>query len=520
MREKNRQKKVKRTLSIRWKLGFYLSAFAILVLAVTWLFQVFLLSSFFRIIKKDELKQSAHELAAVVGEASMETLAYRAAQDHTIGVTVYRLDPAGGSAPVFSIDPSGNPMPIAFSRERLNEYYQRALQEDGYFCTRFSLGNYEEEKLSFWEQLIQNDKNFQSESIQKSTRFISVQLAQNPNTGEQYMLVLTAALYPLVGTVQILKMQYTWILAVVLIITIFTVLFMYQRISKPIIQMTNSAKELARGNYNAEFSGDDFLETRELADTLNYASEELSRVDKLQKELIANISHDLRTPLTMVKGYAEVMRDIPGENTPENLQLIVDETEHLSSLVNDLLDLSRIQSGSRSLEMSVFDITEAVREVLTRYEAFTKHQGYCISFECEQNVTVYADRYMTLQVIYNLINNAIHYTGEDKLVLVRQTVLDDQVRISVTDSGSGIPKEEQAHIWESYYRGQKSHRRAIIGSGLGLSIVKEVLEKHSANYGLSSELGKGSCFWFELPIHYPDCSNTVVDVTTDFIEEG
>ena len=334
------------------------------------------------------------------------------------------------------------------------------------------------------------------------------------------MLVLTAALYPLVGTVQILKMQYTWILAVVLIITIFTVLFMYQRISKPIIQMTNSAKELARGNYNAEFSGDDFLETRELADTLNYASEELSRVDKLQKELIANISHDLRTPLTMVKGYAEVMRDIPGENTPENLQLIVDETEHLSSLVNDLLDLSRIQSGSRSLEMSAFDITEAVREVLTRYEAFTKHQGYCISFECEQNVTVYADRYMTLQVIYNLINNAIHYTGEDKLVLVRQTVLDDQVRISVTDSGSGIPKEEQAHIWESYYRGQKSHRRAIIGSGLGLSIVKEVLEKHSANYGLSSELGKGSCFWFELPIHYPDCSNTVVDVTTDFIEEG
>ena len=249
-----------------------------------------------------------------------------------------------------------------------------------------------------------------------------------------------------------------------------------------------------------EFSGKGYLETRELAATLNYASNELSKVDRLQKELIANISHDLRTPLTLIQGYGEIMRDLPGENTPENMQVLIDETARLSELVNDLLDLSRIQSGARIPQSEVFDLTDAVREVWSRYDTLIKHRGYHLEFISNGSVFVSADRGMILQVIYNLINNAINYTGEDKCVKVLQTVKNDSVQISVSDSGEGIQPDDLPLIWDRYYKVDKVHRRAMIGTGLGLSIVKEILEKHHASYGVSSLPGEGSTFWFELPI--------------------
>jgi signal transduction histidine kinase len=264
--------------------------------------------------------------------------------------------------------------------------------------------------------------------------------------------------------------------------------------------MNESAKQLAHGRYDVVFSGEGYRETHELADTLNYASYELSRLDRLQKELIANISHDLRTPLTMIKGYGEVMRDIPGENTAENIQVVIDETTRLSELVNDLLDLSKIQSGSRKAVFEDFDLTAAVEEVMKRYDAFTAHQGYHITFMADERATVFADRGMILQVLYNLINNAVNYTGDDLSVAVVQTVSNGRVRISVTDTGQGIEADEIPQIWERYYKVDKVHRRAMIGTGLGLSIVKGVLELHNATYGVESEVGKGSTFWFELDI--------------------
>ena len=200
----------------------------------------------------------------------------------------------------------------------------------------------------------------------------------------------------------------------------------------------------------------------------------------------------------MIMGYSEVMRYIPGENTPENVQVIIDETERLTDLVNDMLDLSKIQSGTQRPEMEIFSLTDTVRTVMQRYEKLIGQDGYRIEFFADNNVDVCADRGMILQVIYNLINNAIHYTGDDKLVYVRQTVNGDTVRISVTDSGEGISAELIPMIWERYYKVDKVHKRARVGTGLGLSIVKGVLELHHTTYGVDSVLGKGSTFWFEL----------------------
>ena len=143
-------------------------------------------------------------------------------------------------------------------------------------------------------------------------------------------------------------------------------------------------------------------------------------MENLRRELIANMSHDLRTPLTMISGYGEVMRDIPGENTPENVQIIIDETKRLTNLVNDMLDLSKLQAGVQELNAVSMNLTDEIRSIIERYETLLKQDEYDIRFEYREDVIIQGDVIKLDQVIYNLINNAINYSGEDHQVIVKQ----------------------------------------------------------------------------------------------------
>ena len=201
----------------------------------------------------------------------------------------------------------------------------------------------------------------------------------------------------------------------------------------------------------------------------------------------------------MIQGYAETMRDLPGEMNPENMQVIIDETNRLSSLVNEVLDFSRLRTGTLELNVSVFDLTDAVGSICERVHAMTAAEGYIILRETEGVCLVEADRSRIEQVVYNLLGNALTYTGADRTVRVAETRHGDRVRISVSDSGKGIDASELPHIWDRYFRARESHKRAVIGSGLGLNICRGILEMHHAPYGVESETGKGSTFWFELP---------------------
>ncbi|MBQ7335845.1 MAG: HAMP domain-containing histidine kinase [Clostridia bacterium] len=486
--------------SIRWKLAVYLAFFIALVLLVVWIFQVYLLNVFYEHIKRKELVTAAEELMQSLETDSDElnALAYNLAVDCTMSVVVYRIED-GKAESLVNVDATGQ-TGMFLSDEVLKKYYYLAQKNSGSYTGEFTFGGSEVQGQRF--PFFSNDSDdghgvaVQSGNI----RLMSVYLVEGEN-GSSHLILLNAGLQPLDSTVQILQTQFIWIAYILLLLAGFVVFLLYRRISAPLIRMNESAKKLALGKYDVEFSGEGYLETRELADTLNYASHELSRLDRLQKELIANISHDLRTPLTMIKGYSEVMRDIPGENTPENIQIVIDETTRLSELVNDLLDLSRIQSGTRKAEMQVLDLSAALKETIKRYDTFVRHRGYKITVEIDQEAWIYADRGMILQVLYNLINNAINYTGSDLKVTVSQTVIDGKsVRINVTDTGEGISPDQMPLIWNRYYKVDKVHRRAMIGTGLGLSIVKEILELHHAAYGINSKSGNGSTFWFEIPI--------------------
>ena len=314
-----------------------------------------------------------------------------------------------------------------------------------------------------------------------------------------YMLI-NATLEPVGSTVEILKKQFIIVTGILVLIGIALSVIISKSIAEPIINITKSADRLAKGDYSAEFDGGNYKELQQLANTLNYASTEISKVDMMQRDLIANVSHDLRTPLTMVKAYAEMIRDLSGNNPAkreEHLNIIIEETDRLALLVSDMLDLSKLENGNLKLNCSEMNVTAKIREIVDRYRGVSEKNGYTITFTPDEEVTVSCDIVKIEQVIYNLLNNAINYTGDDKKVFIRQINEKNYVKIEVTDTGDGISEENIKLIFDKYYR-SKNHKREVVGTGLGLSIVKAVLKLHNYPYGVQSTLGEGSTFWFKI----------------------
>ena len=274
-------------------------------------------------------------------------------------------------------------------------------------------------------------------------------------------------------------------------------------LSRPLDEISAKAKRLATGDFEVDFLGEDYFEEMEtLSASLNFAKDELSKADNMQKELIANVSHDFKTPLTMIKAYAEMIVDVAGDDKikrDRSAQVIIDEADRLALLVSDVLDLSKIRSGIRQLELQSFDLSDCLKKVLARFDYLTETQGYQFEAQIENGVYTMADRQKIEQVLYNLIGNAVNYTGEDKRVAVSLTKGDEAIRFAVTDTGSGIKQEDIADIWDRYYRSGEAHKRPVQGTGLGLSIVKTILERHQFLFGVESEYGHGSTFFVLFP---------------------
>ena len=285
-------------------------------------------------------------------------------------------------------------------------------------------------------------------------------------------------------------------------------------LTNPITEMTEKARRLAAGDFSVDFHGRSYgSEMQELAETLNFARDEISKSDRMQKELIANVSHDFKTPLTMIKAYASMIQEISGDNPEKrtkHTQVIIEEADRLTSLVNDLLDLSKIRSGIAALKPEVFDLSEYTFDVLEKFAYLSETQGYHFESDIEKDLYTEADPLKIGEVLYNLIGNAVNYTGEDKRVSVRlKTESDGNIRFSVTDTGKGIKPEEIATIWDRYYRSSQAHKRPVQGTGLGLSIVKTILEKHNFRFGVESIVGKGSTFYVIFPSHTPPESRDI-----------
>ena len=307
---------------------------------------------------------------------------------------------------------------------------------------------------------------------------------------------------PIDATSNVIRNQLIYITIISLVISTVISLFMSKRISRPIKKMNEAAKKLEKGDYNVVFEKCGYEELDELADTLNGATNSLERTDEIRRELMANVSHDLKTPLTMIKAYSEMIRDLSGDNKEKreaHLKVIIDETDRLTRLVNDMMDLSKIESGIITINKEKFNFSQVASSLIDRIKLSSMETEHVIEYTIPNDIYVYADRTKIEQVLYNLVINAIKHSGEGKRnINVKVTATQKRVKVEVIDDGVGISKEDLKHIWDRYYKASESFTRNVQGSGLGLSIVKNILLKHKSNFGVESTEGKGSNFWFDL----------------------
>ena len=324
-------------------------------------------------------------------------------------------------------------------------------------------------------------------------------------SGEDTYLYVYQSVELVQAVEQELNVRMLWIALFVFILSFVVSSAISGVLIRPLDEISAKAKRLARGDFEVDFQGEDYFEEMDgLSASLNFAKDELSKTDRMQKELIANVSHDFKTPLTMIKAYASMIMEISGdipEKRNKHAQVIVDEADRLASLVGDVLELSKMRSGLETLKSSEFDMSSYLHEILSRFDYLKDTKGYLFVLEVEENLWTRGDELKLGQVVYNLIGNAVNYTGEDKKVFVRLKKLNDTAfRFSVTDTGAGIKEEDLPTIWARYYRSSETHKRPVQGTGLGLSIVKTVLEKHRFVFGVDSERGKGSTFYVDFPL--------------------
>lgn len=316
-----------------------------------------------------------------------------------------------------------------------------------------------------------------------------------------YYLYINSPLEPYDSLIRFFANQYLFYMLIIAIISVVLATFLSNKLTGPIVNMKKSADILATGNYDVHFDNSYYNELNDLANTLNDATSKLSKVDELRKDLIANVSHDIKTPLTMVKAYAEMIMDISGDNKQkreEHLNVIIGEVDYLDHLVSDMSELSKLQSGNYILQQANFDIVKVIKEILNIYQVLINDQHIDCKYIGDDSVIVYADEIKIKQVIQNFVSNAIKHTQDDAKLIIKVIKLDDAIRVEVIDNGQGIKEDELPYIWDRYYKIDKSFRRNQQSSGLGLAIVKAILDAHGASYGVISEQGKGSCFYFEL----------------------
>lgn len=467
------KEKKKRIFSIKSQIFAAMLALALVFILLSWTLQFAFLNIIFKDVKQRTIEEATVEVKNTEGFENINEFLSKITDKYDVGISAFVIKNGDKFYPVhygeFSVSGEDE-----VNEDLIKSWYESTKEE--------------------------SDLIYVASGADKS-QLIYMTIIDDVALGETYLVILNAVSTPPVSTKLAVRAMNALLSIVFFASAIAIAYFLSKSISRPVETMSSKAKNLTLYDYDVEFTADKGpSEIRELAAALNSATNELKKLSATQRELIANISHDLRTPLTLISGYSEVMRDFPDEVTPENMQIIIDETARLNSLVNDLLTVSKLQSGTQSIDPRKISLTKSILDTVKRYEKLLSHKEYKILFEYDCEAFVVADETRLLQVVYNLINNAVNYTGEDKTVTVKQEIIGDVVRISVIDTGEGISEENLPLIWDRYYKIDKVHKRAIHGTGLGLSIVKNILLLHDSRFGVSSEVGKGSIFWFEFKI--------------------
>ena len=444
-------------------LRFFL-IFSIVIISILWIFQIIFFNSFYKSQKINDIKVVANKIKQEQNNKNLYETINNLAFDRSVCIEV--------------IDKDYN---LLYS----STYFGKGCVSNSEKTSRFKF-DFITSKNNEYTYEVQNP-DFNNDTIIQALKL---------NKGQ--FVFINTSLEPVDSIVFLIRKQLIILTIIILILSYILAYFISNHISKPIVNINNEAKKLST-NKPAHFENSNILEINELATTLNYAQEELNKTEELRRDLMANVSHDLKTPITMIKAYAEMAKDLHLNKTEkqiEDMDIIISETDRLTTLINDILELSKMESVNEELNIEEFDLINLIKEILTKYKVLQEKELYTFNFiHKDKKLLVNADKKRLEQVIYNLINNAINYTGEDNKVTIKVTN-NESIKVEIIDTGKGIKQEDIPYIWDKYYKNKKKHKRNLIGTGLGLSIVKNILESHNFKYGVNSKENVGTTFYF------------------------
>lgn len=462
-----RLKKVPKENSLINKIWTYLIIFSITTVSFLWIFQVLFLDTYYEWTKTAEVEKVANKIILNFNGDNFKDILnkYSYNQNMCIDVVYKNME--------------------IYSSNNLNRG-----------CIGLSSNNRRviQDKINF-QNSDKNKKIFKYTNKEFNNKIVMYAIKLN----DDIYVYINSSLEMLSSTTSILAKQLVYVTILVLLLSLIISYFISKVISKPIIKINNNAKKMASGDYSTKFEIEENIEElNELVNTLNETCTELSKTDTVRRELLANVSHDLKTPLTMIKAYAEMIKDLSYDDkvkTFEHLDTIIAETDRLNLLVNDILDLSKMQSNIEKLNIEEIDLDKLIKLIIDRFEYV---KDIKIKYSGIKKSIIKADKKKIEQVIYNLISNALNYVGKDKIIIIKLDKIDNKYRVEVIDHGKGISEEDINLIWDKYYKIDKTHNRDNIGTGLGLSIVKNILEQHKFEYGVISKENKGTTFYFEI----------------------
>lgn len=460
--------------SIRMKLWSWLMLLIVAILVLLWLFQVVFLEQFYETMHFNRIESRTDEMIMVLesedrldlalqSEAVLSKIDYLSETMH-VGIEVF--DESG--TVVYQISDVSEPR----FKKSIREAVDAALSGNRFETTAAHM-RFDSE---YWVL---------AQPLMVSERVIGC-------------VVITSPIESVAETTNIIKVQLIYITVILLVLASAIAFGVSKQFSKPIVKISQAAKELSKGNYEIHLDVQSQDEIGQLAQDMMDVGVSLGQIDRLRKELIGNISHELRTPLSIIRGYAETLRDVTGDNPEKRnrqLEIIIHESERLGRLIEDVLNMSQLESGSVVMDVKCFDLHKTVKDIRSRFDVVQE-----IIIQCDdENVYVSGDENRIEQVLYNLIGNATKHTPSGSAVVLSITLNGERIKVEVADKGDGIPEDALKHIWDRFYQVKDSDDSKPAGSGLGLAIVKAILTNHKAAFGVESELGQGTTFWFDLP---------------------
>ncbi len=467
--------------SIRSKLWFGMMILVGVILLLLWLFQIVFLEKFYSVIEIGEVNKQAKNIVLEIED--LTSISEIINEDEILTKIDNFIYEKQVSIEIIDCD--------------YNILYQESSSSKGNVP-----GIMQEVYLEISKMAIDGESSKQVVTHPKyGYDFMIIGIPINNGNSIEGVMLVTMPMASISETGNILKKQ----LVIITVILFGAALFISYKLSKsfadPISSISKQVNSYAHGEYQVRVSQSSNDEIGKLAMQMNEMGEALTRNEVLQKELISNVSHELRTPLTLIRGYAETLRDITGEDKikrEKQLEIIIEESQRLGNIVEDILDLSRLQSGTKTFKMEIFSLKELITSIKEKFELGENNRSIELDGVLEFEDNIIGDKSKIEQVFYNLISNGFHHSKPEQPVILIVIPYETTVKIQVKDYGEGIAEEDISHVFERYYRGKRVDNNKSDGTGLGLAIVKSILDIHNVTYGVDSKLGEGTTFWFEL----------------------